>query len=318
MSAAALRRLRLADAQSAIARKTGFAAWPPLARHVEQLRALEGTWEFNALEVDGRPMAPAMLAGSRILIDGDRFRSETPGATYEGVFNIDVEANPHGIDIEFVEGPEAGNTNFGIFRLKGDELVICLDMNGKGRPSVFRAAPASGHALEILCRASASRPQAVTGGKRARSTPPGAPAAAANPPEFDYVPSRTLERLQGEWTAVRIVQDGQALPPAMCAMGRRIATKNEIKVIFGGRTMIQALVRIHEGAQPIAVDYCNLAGPIKGLLQEGIMQWIGEEACFCMAPSGQPRPADFSCPAGSGRTLSQWRRQSEGGGSQLC
>src|SRR5947209_16471156 len=35
---------RLADAQSAIARKTGFASWPQLGRHVEQLRALEGTW----------------------------------------------------------------------------------------------------------------------------------------------------------------------------------------------------------------------------------------------------------------------------------
>jgi hypothetical protein len=52
---------RLADAQSAIARKTGFSNWPQLARHVEQLRALEGTWEFDSLEVDGRPMAEPML-----------------------------------------------------------------------------------------------------------------------------------------------------------------------------------------------------------------------------------------------------------------
>ena len=29
---------RLADAQSAVARKTGFASWPHLARHVQQLR----------------------------------------------------------------------------------------------------------------------------------------------------------------------------------------------------------------------------------------------------------------------------------------
>src|SRR5262249_18003444 len=84
-------RFRLADAQLAIARKTGFATWPHLARHVEQLRALEGTWEFDSLEVDGRPMPTAMLTTSRILIDGDCFRSEMGGTTYEGVFNIDVE-----------------------------------------------------------------------------------------------------------------------------------------------------------------------------------------------------------------------------------
>src|SRR6266542_2382094 len=64
---------RLADAQSALARQTGFASWPQLARHVEQLRALEGTWEFESLEMDGSTIPPAALQSSRLLIDGDRF-----------------------------------------------------------------------------------------------------------------------------------------------------------------------------------------------------------------------------------------------------
>jgi hypothetical protein len=67
---------RLADAQSAIARTSGFAGWPALARYVEQLRALEGEWQFDALEVDGRAVAASMLGTSRLLIDGDRFRME--------------------------------------------------------------------------------------------------------------------------------------------------------------------------------------------------------------------------------------------------
>src|SRR6476646_11578270 len=46
-------RFRLADAQSAIARQSGFGSWPNLTRYVEQLRALEGTWSFARLEVDG-------------------------------------------------------------------------------------------------------------------------------------------------------------------------------------------------------------------------------------------------------------------------
>src|SRR5439155_24320431 len=98
-------RFRLADAQSAIARKSGFASWPHLARHVEQLRALEGTWTFARLEIDGSVIPAAALQASRILIDGDRFRTESPEATYEGIFNINVEAEPYEIDIEFVEGP---------------------------------------------------------------------------------------------------------------------------------------------------------------------------------------------------------------------
>ena len=111
---------RLADAQSAIARKSGFASWPHLARHVEQLRALEGTWAFARLEIDGSAIPASALEASRILIDGDRFRTESPEANYEGIFNINVEAQPHEIDIEFVAGPEAGNWNYGIFRLDGD------------------------------------------------------------------------------------------------------------------------------------------------------------------------------------------------------
>src|SRR5436853_614200 len=93
----------------------------------------------------GQPPQPgkgAAVAAWRLRIDGDRFRMESPEGTYEGVFTIDVEAEPHGIDIEFVEGPEAGNSNFGVFRLAGtDGLEICLDMSGKGRPAGFRTTP---------------------------------------------------------------------------------------------------------------------------------------------------------------------------------
>src|SRR4030095_237381 len=155
---------RRPDAQPAIARKTGFASWPQLARHVEQLRALEGTWEFASLEVDGRTIPPEALAHSQLLIDGDRFRTETPEAIYEGVFNIDVEADPHGIDIEFIAGPEAGDWNYGVFRLDADRLEVCLDRTGKGRPAGFRTSPGSGHAYETLRRASRTRPDSVTGG----------------------------------------------------------------------------------------------------------------------------------------------------------
>jgi uncharacterized protein (TIGR03067 family) len=309
LSDAQMRRAeyRLADAQSALARKNGFANWPALARHVEQLRSLEGTWEFLSLEVDGRPLSATMLATSRILIDGDRFRSETPGATYEGEFNIDVEADPHGIDIEFVAGPEAGNTNYGIFNINdADQLTICLNMSGPTRPRVFATSPGSGQALETLCRTSSARPSDVQGGV---AKPQGEAAGrAVSAADFPLVSSETLTRLQGEWAAVKLVQDGQEMPAFMTKTGRRVATDNELKVWFGGQLMIHALVRIDEGESPLRVDYLHQAGPLEGRLQHGILAWQGEEACFCMSPPASPRPADFSCAAGSAHTLSLWRR----------
>ena len=168
---------RLADAQSVVARTSGFASWPALAHHVQDLRGLEGAWQFATLEIDGGPMHPAAIGSSRLLIDGDRFRMESPEATYDGVFLIDVETTPRTIDIEFVEGPEAGETARGIYRLEADRLTICLGLVGASRPKSFKTSKGSGHALETLTRADAARPAGVTGGRR----PPNASPVASEP-----------------------------------------------------------------------------------------------------------------------------------------
>ena len=296
---------RLADAQSAVARKSGFAAWPGLARHVEQLRALEGEWRFVTLEIDGAPMPAAMVAESRLLIDGDRFRTESPEARYEGVFTIDVDADPARIDMEFVEGPEAGNWSYGIYRLEDDDLLLCLGLAGAPRPERFATTPGSGHALERLRRASAARPDAVTGGVRR----PAAPAAAAPPVDesaFATVDTPLLRRLQGGWLPVTLVSNGVPLAAPMLAFGSRTMIGNETKVVFGGQVMVHAKVRCDESQTPIAVDYLNIRG---GSVTLGIMELRDDLVRFCMAPAGAPRPSEFSADGGSGRTLSEWRRK---------
>ena len=79
-------------------------------------------------------MPPVAIGGSRVLIDGDRFRTESPEANYDGEFTIDVGTEPGRIDIEFIEGPEAGNWSRGIYELDGDQLTICLGFPGVERP----------------------------------------------------------------------------------------------------------------------------------------------------------------------------------------
>ena len=71
--------------------------------------------------------------------------------------------------------------------------------------------------------------------------------------------------------------------------------------------MIHALVRLDEGTDPVQIDYYNVGGASKGAVQLGLFKWVGDEACFCMSAPGGPRPGDFTCEPGSGRTLSQWR-----------
>jgi uncharacterized protein (TIGR03067 family) len=301
---------RLADAQSAVARKSGFGSWPALSRHVRELRALEGEWRFVSLEADGRAMPEAAFAASRLLIDGDRFRTESPEAVYEGVFTIDVEASPSSIDIEFVEGSEAGNWSYGIYGLRGDELTMCLGLVGASRPASFASAPGSRHALERFRRASPDRPHDVHGGRHvAAGGDVSAPrdAAAIDDAAFTSVAMTPLmRRLEGEWSAVELIRDGQHMPNEWLAFGSRRTSGNETTVVFGGQVMVRARVRVDETTTPVAVDYLNLAGAVKGRVSLGVMEWIGDDVRFNMSAPGQPRPADFT--PGRGRTVSRWRR----------
>ena len=121
---------RLADAQSVIARRSGFASWTALTRHVDLLRSLEGEWHFESLQVDGHDMPSAMLGHSKLRFDGDRFQMASPEGNYDGTFVIDTTAKPMLLDIAFVEGPEAGNSSYGIFTLEDDSLTICLGLVG--------------------------------------------------------------------------------------------------------------------------------------------------------------------------------------------
>lgn len=300
---------RLADAQAALAHKNGFAGWPGLARYVDRLRSLEGTWAFQRLEVDGQTMPADASGGSRLLIDGDRFRMESPEANYEGIFDIDIERTPQTIDIDFVDGPEAGNRSEGIFELDGDRLTICLGFAGVTRPASFKTTKASGHALEHLVRANHARPVAVDGGTPPPKPPAPAQASAKDAAAFTDEMTPMLNALQGEWAPMELVSSGQALAANLLAYGSRTCTGAETKVVFGGQTMVHAKVRINAAASPIEIDYLNLSGSNRGSISLGLLQWIGDDVVFCMGAPGAARPTDFTSAKGSGRTLSRWKRK---------
>ena len=95
------------------------------------------------------------------------------------------------------------------------------------------------------------------------------------------------------------------MPAAWLAYGSRTARGNEVKVVFGGQTMVHAKVRTDDAVTPVAIDYLALAGRAKGTVTFGILEWIGDEVRILMAGPGQPRPASFDVTKG---TLSRWKR----------
>jgi uncharacterized protein (TIGR03067 family) len=311
MTPAGVRRagFRLADAQSVVARQNGFAGWAALSRHVEQLRALEGEWRFDNQRLDGVVMPAKALSGSRLLIDGDRFRMESPEAIYDGRLAIDISVSPFHITIDFVEGPEAGNRSYGIYELNGDRLMLCLGLAGASRPAGFAATKGSGHVLQYLRRTSARRPANVTGG-----TPQPEPTVSVqreDPSAFDVPMTPLMQRLEGEWIPVKLVMDGKPMPDEWLSFGSRTTAGNEMKVVFGGQVMVHAKVRLDETTMPIAVDYLNLNGRQAGTVSRGIMEWMGDEVRFLIASPGHPRPTSFASSATAG-TFSQWQRKGQG------
>lgn len=85
-----------------------------------------------------------------------------------------------------------------------------------------------------------------------------------------------------------------------------ISAARPSEVVVGGRTMVHAKVRIDDTTRPIAIDYLNLDGKQRGTVSRGIMEWIGDDVRFLIAPSGAPRPTSFTDTPG---TLSRWRRR---------
>ena len=118
-----------------------------------------------------------------------------------------------------------------------------------------------------------------------------------------------LREMQGQWAAVAIVANGQALPASMLAQGTRTVSGNEMKVVIGGQVMMHAKMRFDESRTPVAVDYLNISRGA-ATVSLGILERRDDVVRTCMAPAGQARPTAFSSEKGSGWIFSEWKRAS--------
>jgi uncharacterized protein (TIGR03067 family) len=231
MKAAAVRAagFRLADAQSVVARQSGFAGWPALSRHVGDLRALEGEWRFDSLEVEGAPMPTAMLKDSRILIDGDRTAPNRRKRTTTACSPSTSSRSPRGSTSSSSKAQPATRATDST-ELDGDRLTVCSGLRAEApRPASCKTGRASGLSLERLRRGSAARPDNVTGGTP-RPAPTREPAAdREDPSAFEVEMTPLLRRLEGEWAPVELVMDGKPMPAEWLAFGSRAVRATESK-----------------------------------------------------------------------------------------
>jgi uncharacterized protein (TIGR03067 family) len=249
----------------------------------QDLEILQGTWNVVSMEMDGQKMSGG---GARIVVRGNRFTTIAMGATYEGTVGIHQTTAPKSFELHFDEGPEKGNTNFGIYELDGDTWKICLATRGNERPREFAAPPGTGIALEILQRGLVADAPVAADASDASGSPAGDSAS----------------ELAGVWTPLSLVRDGETLPKSMLKYGKRIATANRVAVQLGPQVVLQARYAVDRSRTPMTMDYV-LAD---GRTQHGIWALEGNRLTTCFGAPGAARPSEFASTPGDGRTLTVW------------
>lgn len=114
--------------------------------------------------------------------------------------------------------------------------------------------------------------------------------------------------LEGNWSMVSGVSNGVDMPEAFAKTGKRTAKDGETTVSFGGMPYFKAKYSVDATKKPKSIDYQMTEGLTKGKKQLGIYEIDGDTVKFCFATPGGERPTDFTAKAGSGRTLSVWKK----------
>jgi len=120
---------------------------------------------------------------------------------------------------------------------------------------------------------------------------------------------KDMAQLQGEWSMMSGIADGQPMPEEMLKHMKRICKGDETTVTTAGQIFLKAKIAIDPSKKPKAIDYQMTEGPTKGKKQLGIYQIDGDTLKSCFAKPGAERPTDFTSKPGEGRTLSVWKRE---------
>jgi uncharacterized protein (TIGR03067 family) len=118
-----------------------------------------------------------------------------------------------------------------------------------------------------------------------------------------------LSALQGEWSMVSGLADGQPMPDPMRKQMKRICKGDETTTMMGDRVYFKAKFTLDPSKTPKTIDYEMTEGFTKGKKQLGIYEVNGDTFKSCFAAAGAERPKDFSSQPGDQRTFSIWKRE---------
>ncbi len=109
---------------------------PAADQSQKELARFQGTWMITSSEQDGR--ADPSVKDARVIISADEFTTKVADRPLRhGTIKFDPAKQPKTIDLTYTDGPQKGQSSFGIYHLDGDSWVLAFSVPGKPRPASF-------------------------------------------------------------------------------------------------------------------------------------------------------------------------------------
>jgi uncharacterized protein (TIGR03067 family) len=121
----------------------------------KDLAKFEGSWKTESIEYNGKQFDD-LAKQMRFVFKGDTASVEGNDRVAEEYaklkFKIDPSTTTKLVDVTVTAGIQKDAVMEGIYEIKGDELRLCLKVQGSDRPTEFKAPDGSSTALIVLKR----------------------------------------------------------------------------------------------------------------------------------------------------------------------
>jgi uncharacterized protein (TIGR03067 family) len=137
---------------------------------------------------------------------------------------------------------------------------------------------------------------------------------AADAAKKDDPSKGDLDKLQGTWVTVSLMNDGKTVVDAKTPPKEGPATKlaydgNKWIIRVGDKDVASGVFKIDATKKPKEIDVLDDSGKKNEKTRLGIYDLDGDTYKYCLAQPGKPRPTDFTSKEGSGHSLGVSKRE---------
>jgi len=108
------------------------------AVRADDLKAMEGKWKVETVEVGGKVIEIEALKDLVVTITGDHYELMTADGPDAGTIKLDETAKPKTMDATDTEGSDVGKVIKAIYEISGDTMRVCYAIEGGERPTEWR------------------------------------------------------------------------------------------------------------------------------------------------------------------------------------